>query len=262
MAHLLALRESIHHVFQRVRDRLPLRCDDWRGMIPTQCPLCSGAACGGALCERCHALIACSRDRAVSRCERCCLAFEHSGQCPQCATHTPAFDRIIAAFDYWPPADYLIHRLKVARRFTDASMLGAMLANEVMRVWPDLPEDLILVAVPASAQAIRRRGFNPAAEVARVLARRLNRPYRPELLRRVRDGSKQATLSRERRMIGTSRLYQVTASMQGARVAVVDDVVTTGSTLNRIATIFKHSGAVSVHGLALARTPRVLASPL
>lgn len=192
------------------------------------------------------------------RCARCCLALGDEGPCPDCTENISAFDRIIAAFDYCAPADILIHRLKVSRRFTDAPMLGHVLASEVVRVWPDLPDDLILVSVPSSRAAIRRRGFNPAAEVARVLAYRLNRRYQPEILCRIKEGHKQAVLSREERMIALPGVYQVTADVQGARIAVVDDVLTTGSTMHTIARMLKRSGAASVHGLVLARTPTFL----
>lgn len=182
---------------------------------------------------------------------------EHGG-CPDCQLILPAFDRIIAAFDYTEPADLLIHRLKVARRFTDVPMLAGLLADEVLRVWPQMPSDLVVVPVPASRQAIRHRGFNPAAEVARAVARQLQRPYRSGVLIRQQEGRKQAMLGREARMRATSRLYRVVHDVVGARVAVVDDVMTTGSTMHSIARMLKRSGARSVHGLVIARTPRFL----
>lgn len=191
------------------------------------------------------------------RCTRCCLALDDQGPCPDCEANRPAFDRIVAAFDYCAPADILIHRLKVSRRFTDAPMLGHLLAAEVERVWPDFPADLMLVPVPSSRQAIRRRGFNPAAEVAAVLARRLNSRYRPELVRRVQEGQKQAMLNREDRLVSMSGVYQAADNVNGARIAVVDDVLTTGSTMHTIARMLKRSGATSVYGLVLARTPRI-----
>lgn len=192
------------------------------------------------------------------RCVCCCLALGDHGPCPDCQLIRPAFDRIIAAFDYAEPADLLIHRLKVARRFTEAPMLAGLLADQVLRVWPELPPDLVVVPVPASRQALRHRGFNPAAEVARRVARQVQRPYRPGILSRQRDGRKQAMLGREARLIATSRLYRVAHDVTGVRVAVVDDVMTTGSTMHSIAGMLKRSGARSVHGLVIARTPRFL----
>lgn len=256
MAHLPALCELARRPVGRFRRVMTHVQYDWRSAIRAPCALCAQTAKGGSLCLRCYDLVTGSMRDAAQRCACCCLALDEQGACADCAANTPAFDRIVAAFDYCAPADILIHRLKVSRRFTDVPMLGHLLVQEVVRVWPDLPADLTLVPVPSSGQAIRRRGFNPAAEVASVLARRLNRRYKPDIVRRVRDGHKQATLNREERLISMNGVYQLAADVQGARIAVVDDVLTTGSTIHTIAQMLKRSGATSVYGLVLARTPR------
>lgn len=260
MAHLPKLCESLRGVIRPVRrllSHLPCQCD-WRSLISSRCPLCSGAGNGGALCHRCHELVVGPMRNAALRCPCCCLALDAQDQCPDCTSKIPAFDRVIAAFDYCAPADLLIHRFKVSRHLADAVPLGYMLAARTQHVWSDIPRDLVVVSVPSSAQAILRRGFNPAGEVARVVARRLNRPYVPGVLRRVQGGHKQATLNREQRMISTLRLYEVAEDVRGVPVAVVDDVLTTGSTMHSLAWLLKRSGAVSVHGLVLGRTPRAM----
>lgn len=254
MAHLSTLCESgskVMHALSRLGH-------NWRNVVPTHCPLCGGGAYGGALCSGCHELVTSGMRSAAPRCRRCCLVLGDLSQCPDCSVNRPAYDRIIAAFDYVEPADLLIHRLKVARRFTEVPMLAGLLADQVRCAWPDLPPELKIVPVPAGRQAIRHRGFNPASEVARALARRIARAYCPGVLLRVHDGHKQATLGREARMVATSGLYQLDADVQGACIAVVDDVLTTGSTMHNIARMLKRSGALSVHGLVLARTPRFL----
>lgn len=260
MAHLSVLCESLRYATCLVKMellQLQRRCE-WRSLVPTQCPLCAGTGKGGALCHHCHELVAQPMQNAAWRCSRCCLALDAQGQCPDCTSKIPAFDRIIAAFDYCAPADLLIHRLKVSRHFADATPLAHMLATKTVRAWPDMPVDLVVVSVPSSAQAILRRGFNPAGEVARVVAHRLGKRYAPGVLRRVRGGHKQATLSREQRMISTLRLYEVSEDVRGVPIAIVDDVLTTGSTMHSLAFLLKRSGAVSVHGLVLGRTPRAM----
>ncbi|NYT84924.1 ComF family protein [Pusillimonas harenae] len=161
----------------------------------------------------------------------------------------------MAAFDYAAPGDLLIYRLKVERQFTSASMLAGLLADAVQASSLTLPESLVLVPVPASRAALLRRGFNPAAEIAYGLARRLNRPCRPGLVLRAREGAKQSQLGRLARMRSTQSLYACAQHLQGAHIAVVDDVLTTGSTLHSIAQALKAAGAASVWGLVLARTP-------
>lgn len=255
MAHIPDWRESRRVLAQHFA-KLNEHRYDWRRLVPSQCPLCEASCRGGGLCPRCHQMITTGMRKGPPRCVRCCLQLDADGSCPDCVAVRPAFDGIIAAFDYAEPADLLIHRLKVARRFTDVPMLGGLLADQVRHAWPDRPADLVLVPVPASNQAIRQRGFNPAAEVARTLARSLRCHCRPQILRREHEGRKQATLGREARMMATARLYQVAQDVSGARIAVVDDVMTTGSTMHSIARMLKRSGALSVHGLVLARTPR------
>lgn len=246
---------SLLHCFGR---NGALLWQNWRLLVPASCPLCASTTSGGSLCPQCYEWLIAHKRAVTPRCACCCLVLDGHQRCPDCYASKPAFDRIIAAFDYAEPADVLIRRLKIQRRFTDVPMLADLLATEVMWAWPDLPADLVVVPVPASRQAIRKRGFNPAAEVARMLARRLGRTYRPELLRRVREGHKQATLGRDARMMAAAGLYSVAGNVQGGRIAVVDDVLTTGSTMHSIARMLKRSGAASVHGLVLARTPHHL----
>lgn len=258
MAHMNGLCESGMARLRQFAGFGRLCGADWRRLIPGCCPLCAAASRGAALCQLCHVLVTAGMRNGALRCARCCLALGSQGPCPDCEMIRPAFSRIIAAFDYVAPADVLIHRLKVTRRFTDVPVLAGLLVDEVLRVWPDMPDDLVVVPVPASRHGVRSRGFNPAAELARTTARRLRRAYRPEILAREREGRKQAMLGRDARMMATSRLYRVAHDVTDVPVAVVDDVMTTGSTMHSIARMLKRSGARSVHGLVLARTPRFL----
>jgi ComF family protein len=185
------------------------------------------------------------------------VALDNHHGCPDCSLRQPAFDRVIAAFDYVAPGDLLIHYLKIGKRFTSAGMLAGLLARAVRRATPALPGNTILVPVPASRSSIIERGFNPAAEVARSLARQLDLPCRPELLIRVQEGSRQTRLNRSERLHSVQSLYACPQRVAGASIAVVDDVLTTGSTLHSVAQQFKAAGAASVLGLVLARTPYI-----
>ncbi len=227
-----------------------------RECFATDCPLCECPAQGGDLCSTCQEAVLRSMRTAARRCAVCMLALDESGGCPLCTAQFPAFERIIAAFDYAEPGDFLVHRLKSGRRFVLAPMLARMLAQAVRQAPQPLPGNTILVPVPASRAAIMERGFNPAAEIARYLSRELGLACRPELLRRAREGRRQAGLLRTERMRNAHSLYDCPQRVDGLRIAVVDDVLTTGSTLHSIAGMFKCAGAASVCGLVLARTPR------
>lgn len=247
MAYLSVWRDSllpIRRAFQAI----------WR-QLPTDCALCGCAALGGALCERCRLWVTGSMRLSTGRCQVCCLLLDQRRVCTDCTMALPAYAQVVAAFDYADPGDLLIHRLKVRRDFFMADMLASLLVEAIVRSSLRLPKNTIVVCVPASRAAILRRGFNPAAEIARCLAARLGLPYQPQLLRRVHEGPKQASLSRTERVGSVQTLYACTRHLGGMDVAVVDDVMTTGSTLNCIAHKLRDAGAARVYGLVVARTP-------
>lgn len=225
----------------------------WRGFarrVPADCPLCTVRAQGGHLCEACaHRLVA---SRGPGRCLVCRHPLER-GICRDCANYPPAFDRLIAAFDYVGAGAQLVRLYKVRRRLYLSAMLADHLHDAVACSVPLISRPTILVPVPARREAIIRRGFSPAAEVARALSRRLRLPYRPDLLHRALEGTKQAALGRAARLQALDGVYRCDPAPLGAHIAVVDDVLTTGSTLHHIAQLFKAQGAVTVTGMVLAR---------
>lgn len=225
--------------------------------LPADCPLCGLPARGGDLCPGCAGDLRASADDAPARCGHCWLALPRAGMaCPDCAARAPAFARAVAAFDYAPPLDGLVLALKNGMRLGSAGLLGRMLADAA-RARADLPVLAALVPVPASRASLRRRGFNPAAEIARTLGVALDVPVRPQWLVRTRESGKQSQLGRTDRRRGADGLYRCPQSLPPAWVAVVDDVMTTGSTLHAAATALKDAGAAGVIGLVVARTPYI-----
>lgn len=221
--------------------------------VATNCPLCAGASRGGWPCQGClHDMCA---HPPPHRCPVCALALVIGQDCPDCAALAPAFERVVTAFDYVPPVDQLILQLKSASQFHYARFMAAELASAARSAAFDTLGITIVVPVPSSRLALRRRGFNPAGEIGRQLAARLALPYRPSLLRRCGEGISQKRLSRAGRIRLQSDQYVCTGRIDDARVAVVDDVLTTGATLHAVAQALKQAGAASVTGLIVARTP-------
>lgn len=233
--------------------------------IGSNCPACEGAARGGLLCAVC-ARIALKQSMA-RRCPRCALrlgatlAGRHGGLCIDCALHPPAFARTVAAFDYADPFNALIGRYKGGRRHVVASALAQTLDQAVRAAGPGtalLSIDAV-VPVPASRASLRQRGFNPAGELARGVSRRMQLRLLRGVLRRCHEsGVRQASLVRSEREAAALDAYVCARRLDGLRIALVDDVMTTGSTADAAARALLAAGAASVTVWVAARTPRSL----
>lgn len=226
-----------------------------RRRIPAPCPMCAGSSRGGDLCAPCHGDVL--GPAPPVRCRRCALRLVAPGAaCPDCAGTRWAFDYALAAFDYQPPADALLLQFKTGLRYGRAIMLGDWMAQAVIGDGRGLPAGAVLLPVPSSLTALRRRGFNPAAELARAAGRRLALPVRCGILVTAEGArGEQKRRGRRQRLAAGPPRYHVRAPLPAPVVVVVDDVMTTGATLQAAALALKAAGAASVIGLAAARTP-------
>lgn len=221
-----------------------------------QCLLCRQWS-RGRLCEDClqHAAW---HDRARLACGRCALPLAPRGglHCAACLRRPPPLDRCHAALDYGHPWDRLLLDFKFNAQPQLARPLATLMLESLQgQVLPQGRPDL-LCCVPLSVQRLRERGYNQSHELARRLARALQLPYEPRLLARL-PGTAQSRLdaeSRRRHVRGAFVLApDMAARVRGARVAVVDDVMTTGATLDEIASTLKRAGAAEAWGWALMR---------
>jgi len=181
-------------------------------------------------------------------CPQCALPTADGGICGACLSHPPRFDRVTAAFAYaWPLAP-LIHHYKYAGNLALATLLaqalGARLAGDADFIIP----------MPLAPQRLRSRGFNQALEIARVVSRMTGVPLAPAACRRVRDTAPQASLPWQARARNIRNAFVCDADLSGLRVAVIDDVMTTGATLDELARNLRQAGALEVHGWMVART--------
>ena len=189
------------------------------------------------------------------RCACCALRLPQTAiDCPDCATTPPVFARAIVAFDYAAPADLLILQLKQRGQYARAGLLARLLAESIQQQG-GLALHTRLVPVPASAASLLRRGFNPATEIARALGRALHLPVDRGLLTRTREAPAQHSLGRQARSRNARALFRATGPIAGLHLAVVDDVMTTGATLDAVSRALLDAGAASVTALAVARTP-------
>ncbi len=199
------------------------------------------------MCDNCERLLA----PTGPRCVRCDLPLAVEGVCGECLANPPAYDDVLSAFDYRFPIDRLVGRFKFSADLAAGAYLGRALAMRAKRA----PRPDLLVASPASAQRLRERGFNPALVLARAVGRELGIPVHGRALAKIRHTPPQAGLDRAARRRNLRGAIAVRGTFEDLHVAVVDDVMTTGSTLAAIAQALRGAGARRVSGWVAARTP-------
>ncbi len=157
---------------------------------------------------------------------------------------------------YAAPADAYVISLKFHRHLTLGPSLAAALATRVQAAGIALPD--LIVPVPLSSRRLATRGYNQAWEIARPLARRLRVPAVARLLVRSRDTHAQAELSGDERRRNMRRAFDVScaAAVHARHIGLVDDVMTSGATLDAAAHALKQAGAARVTALVILRTPK------
>ena len=179
-------------------------------------------------------------------CPRCALASPGGAVCGRCLATSPHYDATRAALAYDFPADALVHALKFRGELALAPLLASLLVAQTRAESVDH-----VVPVPLSAKRLRERGYNQSAEIARHLRKDL---LEVALCERTRDVRPQIELPYDERQSNVRGAFRCTRSFVGARIAVVDDVMTTGATLNELARTLKAAGAVHVVNWVVART--------
>lgn len=209
--------------------------------------LCGAVAHHAGLCAGCRADLPWHR---APRCPQCALPTPDGQRCGACLRQPPAFDRTHAALVYAFPADRMIPRLKYQGRLALAPALGTCLADALA----DVPRPDRLVPMPLHPARLRERGFNHARELARPVARTLGIPLDATLCTRVRDTPPQQGLAHAARRRNVRGAFACSADLSGLRIAVVDDVMTTGTSLDELASALKRAGAAEVQCWVVART--------
>ena len=213
----------------------------WAG---EDCLLCGAEGGPELLCPACIAEL----PALAESCPRCALPSPAGAVCGSCLNHPPHFDATLALWRYEFPCDRLVQALKYRARLALAGFFARNLASR------PIPEVDLIVPMPLHAKRLAERGFNQALEIARGLARHLRRPIEPRGVLRVKDTPPQTELPYEERARNVRGAFLCRLDLSGASVAVLDDVMTTGATLNKLARALKRAGAARVENLVIART--------
>lgn len=220
-------------------------------LLPPSCIAC-GAGGPGLRRDLCSG---CANELPLNRiaCSYCALPLSAAATrliCGACIKSPPAYDSSICAFRYAYPIDHFVRALKYGQRLAHARVLGELLAEQLEAQLSLRPQ--CLVPVPLSTKRFRERGYNQVIELGRVLEHWLDIEMRPDLATRVRHTAEQAGLSRRERRKNLRHAFAVHSPIP-KHIAILDDVITTGSTVNELARMCSQAGAERIDVWAVAR---------
>ncbi len=228
-------------------------------LLPRRCAGCDGALWDvpeDALCAGCSKTLPWLTDRCCALCQETPVEAA-DGTCPACAATPSPLRACVASSSYAGEAERWIRRFKYPGRGIGAldprpEAVVRTMARAAARRVPGPAPDLV-VPIPLHPTRLRRRGFNPAATLAREVAREVRSRTAATALRRIRDTPSQTGLDRAERRRNTAGAFRATRALP-PRVWIVDDVVTTGSTLAEAARSLRRAGARQVSAVCAART--------
>lgn len=248
---LKQLLQKTQHWTQQLASTLPT-------VLPSSCALCGSSGIGGTenLCHGCHRQFIAPRGNC---CVQCAMPLALNGpaqHCGACLDHPPAFDATCVAVDYAAPIDQLVVALKFGGTLALAPLFARLMRDALLAQPIALPD--LLIPVPLGSARLAQRGYNQALEIARPLSRALGIRLEARGAVRLRETDAQSTLHPEQRRKNMRGAFSVAPAfvgkLDGLHVGVVDDVMTTGETLNELGATLKRFGAARVSNFVFART--------
>ena len=215
-------------------------------MLLTQdCLLCADVSERDILCHACAAELP---RLPQERCPRCALPTPNGEICGRCLANPPHYDSTQSAFAYDFPLDKLVQSFKYGHQLALAGFLGRQIAALAGGIEADR-----IIPLPLHPNRLRERGFNQALELARPVSRATSLPIDTVSCKRVRHTPAQAELPWRERVKNIRGAFHCTADFSGKRLLLIDDVMTTGASIDECARTLKLHGAASVSVLVVAR---------
>ena len=216
-------------------------------LTPQNCVLC-GIATDQDLCEPCYNHLP---QLPINHCPICLWPVPTAEVCGACLKKPPAFTRTIAALRYTYPVDALIHSLKYQANLAVAPILADLLITR-LRIIERMPD--IILPMPLHPIRLRERGFNQAMEISRYISKQMGITLLPDSCSRIKHTPPQTGLPWYARQKNIRKAFSCKIDLTGKHVALVDDVMTTGATLNELARILRKQGAAEISNWVIART--------
>lgn len=209
------------------------------------------------ICANCH-----QRLPGITRaCPVCAMPSDPDQVCGDCLNTSPYFHKTVAAFHYQLPVSRFISQLKYAGQLQLTSLLTDYLITQVENCYQHEALPDLIIPVPLHSKKIKQRGFNQSLEIARKIAGKLNIKLNFNLLIRVLNTPPQSSLDATQREKNLRNAFQLTDQakkiIQGKTVALVDDVMTTGATVNELSRLLYRGGVARIHIWCIARAYQV-----
>ncbi len=231
------------------------------GLFPSRCILCSQTVDSSVENKAVELCLRCYNKQPFNNtcCIQCALPLADKSTnilCGRCIQKQPDYDYAHSVFRYEEDIIRLVHQLKFSEKITYASSIGEMLlsaydsANSLKTEAPDC-----LLPVPLHPARLRQRGFNQSIEIARILSKKRGIPIEHRSIVRQRSTTSQTGLNAKQRQTNIKGAFELVSKMTYRHVLIIDDVVTTGSTVNELASVLKKNNIERVGVLSIARAP-------
>ncbi len=220
-----------------------------RHTLAQPCVLCGSMSHEGLWCKACEQVLPYLQ---TPLCELCALPIPDGKMCGHCLTHPPKFSRSRAVYAYTFPINKLIQNLKYGDQLALADALAKQLLLKIER--ENLPD--VIIPMPLHPNKLKQRGYNQAMLLAKKLAAELQIKLLDHACERVRDTISQSTLPFKERGKNMRGAFICNVDLSGKKIALVDDVMTSGASLNALAAALKKCGAMDVQTWVIARTVR------
>ena len=221
--------------------------------FPPRCAVCDTVLPFGTkgICGECSRRLPFVEEPRCFRCGRT-VGNEEEEFCGDCMRRAHAYVRAFPVFEYVPPVSDAMAALKYQGRAEYAEYYGGLLADRFRETWQELVPDA-LVPVPVHPNRLRKRGYNQAERLAAAMSAKTGIPVREDLLIRATDTRAQKKLSREDRTLNLRSAFQPGTATSPPCVVLVDDIYTTGATVDACAEVLLRSGAERVYVAVVCR---------
>lgn len=220
----------------------------YSNILPIPCRLCGTHGQQHALCA------ACIEDLPTlgPACPRCAMPISTSQLCGQCLNSPPEQDLSFSLFPYQDPIKRLIADLKYHDKFYISQLFSHLMSKQLV----NRQHPKCLIPIPLHPKRLRQRGYNQSLELAKALSKQLNIPVSNAYLSRVRNTVPQASLPFKQRKHNIQHAFSLHDSNIPSHIALIDDVLTTGHTVNAAAKLLRQAGVERIEVWTIARTIR------